>query len=230
MPNTIDRRTRNRLLNSESWIADNRWWHDDIYILGGGPSLNDVNFDLIKDKHVIGVNNAYGDRICDKKGNLIEYKCRDWVDVCFYGDGRWFDWHKEWIKNFKGQIFSCATRARHLSGVVYIQRGKSLGIETKTNAVSWNRSSGATAISLAYHFGAKRIILLGFDMKMVNGKGNWHNDHKTARKDPSVYRRFNEVFKHIKKDADKLGVEILNATTDSAIADFKVVKLEDIIC
>ena len=230
MPNTIKMRSRRSKQNTSSWIADNRWWHDDVFILGGGPSLNDVNFDLIKGKHVIGVNNAYGDRISDNNGKLIEYKCRDWVDICFFGDGRWFDWHEVWLRKFKGQIFSCATRARHLERIIYVQRGKSLGIEAKTNAIAWNRSSGAAAISLAYHFGAKRIILLGFDMRMIDGKGNWHTDHKTSRKDASVYRRFKEVFKHIKEDADKLGVEVLNATPDSAIIDFKFVKLEDVIC
>jgi hypothetical protein len=42
------------------------------FILGGGPSLNDVDFALIKEERVIGVNNAY--------------KLGAWVDVCYSGD------------------------------------------------------------------------------------------------------------------------------------------------
>jgi len=48
-------------------------WKDGIaFILGGGPSLNDVDFDLIKNRRIIGVNNAY--------------QLGDWVDVCWFGD------------------------------------------------------------------------------------------------------------------------------------------------
>jgi hypothetical protein len=36
-------------------------------------------------------------------------------------------------------------------------------------------------------------------------------------------------FPAVKKEADKLGLEILNATPDSAIKSFKIVKLEDVV-
>ena len=41
-----------------------------------------------------------------------------------------------------------------------------------------NGNSGAGAINLAYHFGARRILLVGMDMKPgPNGEKHWHPDH-----------------------------------------------------
>ncbi len=48
------------------------WKDGTAFILGGGPSLNEVNFDLIKNERVIGVNNTY--------------RLGAWVDVCYSGD------------------------------------------------------------------------------------------------------------------------------------------------
>jgi len=94
----------------------------------------------------------------------------------------------------------------------------------------WNISGGACAIGLAYHFGVKRIVLLGFDMRKVDGKANWHDDYvvpKPFRFNP--YSRFLSVFPGIAKDLKRLNVECVNATPGSALTVFPIVKLEDII-
>ena len=43
-----------------------------VFIVGGGPSINGTNLDLIKKYKVIGINNAY--------------KMGGWVDICWFGD------------------------------------------------------------------------------------------------------------------------------------------------
>jgi len=56
----------------EMWHPPKIWNNGTVFILGGGPSLLDNNFDLIENKHVIGINNAY--------------RLGDWVDICWFGD------------------------------------------------------------------------------------------------------------------------------------------------
>jgi len=200
---------------------DRVWPDSDVYILGGGPSLNNANLDLIHDKHVIGVNNAY--------------TLGDWVDVCWFGDARWYGWHCEALKSFKGMIYHCANRIKgqRIDRVKRVGRGKSQGLDRRPEYVAWNRSSGASAINLAYHLGAKRIILLGFDMRkrIVDGeeRQNWHKDHKVVGAKANPYPRFLQVFRLINIDAKKLGVEILNATPNSSIKDFPIVDLESVV-
>ena len=75
------------------WKIPKIWEGQTCYILGGGPSLTRMNLDLIKGKHIIGVNNAY--------------RLGDWVDICWYGDCRWFDWHQHHLRYFPGFVATC---------------------------------------------------------------------------------------------------------------------------
>ena len=81
-------------------------------------------------------------------------------------------------------------------------------------------------MNLAFHTGVIRIVLLGYDMCQVDGKSNWHGDHPNSN---NPYRIFLKAFDAIKKDADELGIVILNATPGSALTLFPIVDLEDII-
>lgn len=104
------------------------------------------------------------------------------------------------------------------------------GIESQDrDAISWNNNSGASAINVSYWLGAKRIVLLGFDMRMVDGKKNYHTDYKGERKNSSIFERHLRGFQQISEDAKQLGIEILNATPNSAVTQFLFVKLEDVI-
>lgn len=118
-------------------------------------------------------------------------------------------------------------------------RGKPEGIENGNGTISWNRCSGTSAINLAYHFGAKRIVLVGYDMKRIEAEDNWHDEHKkmhpnthkkrTDEKAERMYKRYMSCMPAVAKDAEKLGVEIINATPGSAIEQFPMVKLEEVI-
>ena len=106
----------------------------------------------------------------------------------------------------------------------------------KEGYVAWNRSSGDSAINFAYHLGVKRIVLLGFDMHSSNGNGNinhnWHKEHRgISVKNPNFdpYGRFLKPFKQIKKEADILGLEILNATIGSGLTAFPMINIKDVI-
>lgn len=226
------RRKKNIKYNREqvfkSWQPEAIYPDSTIYILGGGPSLNKVNFDLIKDKVVIGVNNSYGDPIKDQDGVLIKYVPRDWVNICWFGDTRWWNWHEEYLADFKGLIFSCSPKSSKIEIINNLKRGKPKGIETNGN-ISWNKSSGGSAINLAYYLGAKQIVLLGYDMKQEKGHNNWHTDHKNAQTKGQVYQRFITAFPIIKEEADGLGLKIYNGNPDSALTVFPFINLEEFV-
>ena len=56
----------------DAWHPPKMWNDKTVFVLGGGPSLNGTNLDLIRDERVIGANNAY--------------QLGSWVDVCWFGD------------------------------------------------------------------------------------------------------------------------------------------------
>lgn len=71
-------------------------------------------------------------------------------------------------------------------------------------------------MSLAAHWGAKRIILLGYDCKYADdGKRHWHGDHPkglgNAVSMPKWMGQFKEIADHLR------GVMIVNASRDTAL-------------
>lgn len=205
------------------------------FVLGGGPSLLSVNLDLIKDRRVIGVNNSYGTPVIDKDGmakvkpdGRVCYTPRNWIDACWFHDRRWFDWHRDSLVDFPGIIAHCCPQLQ-VAGLHYFERGKPAGIDEKIGRVASNGNSGMSAINFAYHLGVRRVVLLGFDMKMVDGNPNWHKDHKTRpytlKHQP--YFRFLRRAEYVRKDAIKLNLEIINCTPGSAMTQWPIMSLEE---
>lgn len=202
------------------WKVPKMWKGQTVFIVGGGPSLNRLDLSLIHDKRCIGVNNAY--------------MLGDWIDLCWFGDSRWLEWHSTYRKfvdgwrEFAGIRASCVARVRDHKDIKYVElsHDKPMGIETNPSKVSWNKTSGSSAINIAYHLGAKRIVLLGFDMQIVDTKQNWHNDHVTQGDRVNPYPRFMKAWKPLTDDLKKLGVELINCCMDSAIPEEFVKRVE----
>lgn len=77
-------------------------------------------------------------------------------------------------------------------------------------------NSGAGAMSLAEYFGARRIILLGYDCGYApDGKRHWHGDHPkglgNAVSMPKWHRQFEEMAGHL------ANCEIINASRRTAL-------------
>jgi len=212
-------------MRSLLWNPPKIWEGSTAFIIGGGPSVNQVDLSLIYDRHVIGVNNSY----------LLG----SWVDVCWWGDMTWLDWHKKRLRNeYKGLIVSCNENSKVIEAnhhwIKFLGRSRRvLGIETVPKFISWNKNSGCSAINLAVKFGAKTIVLLGFDMQQgAKGETHWHKGHheaSKAKKNDSPYVRFRKTTTFIARDAMKLKITILNASPITTINAFDRVNLEDVL-
>ncbi len=91
------------------------------------------------------------------------------------------------------------------------------------------RSSGHTAISLAIAMGAKRVAMVGYDMRVVGGREHFHADYKGGR-DLSIYaNEFVPGFNGWNESAWASGCEVLNCTPGSAVTEFATANLEDVL-
>lgn len=175
----------------------------------------------IHDKHVIGINNAY--------------QIGTWMDMVFFGDYSWYLIHRNKLAKWPKIKATCSprfdTRRDNSENIKYVQKdhGHRLGISSDRRKVSWNGNSGAAAISLAVHMGAKRIILLGFDMHMMHGATHWHGGHLEKKKRKPPFNRHLKGFPFIAQDAKQMGIEILNASPDSAIKVFRKINVKDLL-
>jgi hypothetical protein len=172
----------------------------------------------IHEKHVIGVNAAF---LLGK-----------WVDVIFFGDGKFYFQHQKELGMHDRIKVSCNPNLHkrpNVKGVKYVPRDGTHpeGITTRLNAISWNRNSGGSAINLAYHLGARRIVLVGFDMKENGNNMHWHTQYVPPGKlGAPIHKRKLPFGRHIPsfpciaRDAARLKVEIINASPDSALDCF----------
>lgn len=203
--------------DKRTWIAPPIWKGGECFIIGGGPSLRGFDIDRLKGRRVIAVNQAY--------------KLAPWIDVMFFGDCRWLASNAAALLHFAG--LKVTTCEQHIGkpGITVIKRlNRISGISIDPGILAWNLSSGACVINLAVHFGVKRIILLGYDMQVVDGNHNWHDDyakHNNPRRNP--YPRFMRNFPAIAEGLKRKNIECLNACPTSALDVFPKVKLEDVL-
>ncbi len=78
-------------------------------------------------------------------------------------------------------------------------------------------NAGAQAINLAYLAGARRLILVGFDMRAREGRNHWFGEHPPHVHRTSPYPQFVQAMHSMAADLDAAGVTVLNACPDSAL-------------
>ena len=224
----------------QSWPIPKIWEGGQCFILGGGgslprqfgvpeeiiaavqskklkPAAYSDYMTPIHDQHVIGVNAAM------LFGN--------WIDVLFFGDGKFLKLYKTPILKFQGLRITSDQNSGDISGKVkYVKkdRVKKHGICYTPNTLCWNGNSGAAAINLAVHFGVKRIILLGFDMDLDSSrKQHWHGLYRARKDTDTVFKRHLVGFSSIAFDT-RHTVEIINANPKSKITAFPRIDFKDI--
>jgi hypothetical protein len=229
-----------------SWQVPRIWEGGDVWIIGGGPSMtkqfsipDKVVQSVLSGASPASVYSPYMSYLHDKHciGINMSYKIGTWIDIIFFGDNNFFFQNKDELAKFSGIKISCHNEVEKYPWVKYLAKdSRGRGITDNPKMVCWNNNSGAAAISVAVNAGAKRVLLLGFDMKI--GESNmqhWHDlygkgectDLRRIQKLP--FDRHLRGFAEIKKDAKKRGVEILNISPSSAIEEFPKLSLKELI-
>ena len=184
------------------------------FIIGGGPSINDVNFDLIKHEFCIGINEAF--------------RLGTFINTWFFADSDIFREHRQDIEKWPNRIVSCAGAAKRHKKIEYLERCREhvLCFEPKKIGFpSRGANSGASAINLAVREGFEEIILLGYDMKLDGEKSNYHDYYKKQTQQ-QTYDKFKEVFEAIAKE---IKATVINANPDSALECFPKCELKDLL-
>lgn len=225
------------------WKVPRMWEGGTCIIIGGGPSILkqfDVPEEIIKDVYLDKLKpDAYSPYLeAIHKQHIIAvnvaYKIGPWIDMMLFGDSSTWKEDKAGILGFRGLKITCSDITdRGASNLKYLGRDPKhrVGISTNPALIGWNKNSGAAAINLAVHTGVKRIILLGFDMKLdPNQNQHWHKLYVSPlNQTNSIFNKHLIGFPQIKKDLDVLGIEVFNCNPDSAIECFQKVNFKDLV-
>lgn len=187
------------------------WPGETVCILANGPSLTAEDVARCRGLKTIAIKDAI--------------RLAPWADVLYACDKKWWRAHPE-TASFAGLKFGLEAWALRPDVTVLRNTGMD-GLELDPTGLRTGQNSGYQAINLAVHLGAKKIILLGYDMQGAkNGKHHWFGWHVYGQKLIPAYEIFLRLFPTIADPLQALGIEVVNATRESVLPCFPKVPLE----
>lgn len=203
------------------WPVEPLFSGETIFCLASGPSLSREICERVRGRRRIVVNTS----------------CRlaPDADVLFFTDSAWYEPRREIVKNWPGHVMSMSrTAKRELPDKV--KRIQGCGdpmfppvFRLGAPFIQQGRTSGHTAVSLAISLGAARVVLLGYDMRVVDGREHHHNEYEGPRDLGQYASDFVPAFNGWYQAALRVGAEIINCTSGSAVTEFPFTDLEQVL-
>lgn len=194
-----------------------RWEGETVVVAATGPSLTPDVAKRCKGFRVIAVNDAW--------------RLFPTADVLYAADAIWWKVHKG-VPDFGGERWTTISghRSEQEAAAAALKLHTVPGrhaeeFSTDGRSIHYGANSGFQAVNLAILFGAARIVLVGFDMRVVDGKRHFFGDHPKPLRQVANYDRFVRIFARAAQSLPA-GVAIINATPGSALTCFPQADLD----
>lgn len=190
------------------WFPD--WRGETVVIVASGPSAATVPLEVARGKaKFMAVNDSW--RLCP------------WADALYAHDEAWW---RVWsgVPSFEGlKISQDSYKPNPEWGLklININKYRDEILVERLGTISWGSNGGFHALNMAIQFGARRIILVGYDCRIDQGI-NWHGGHKHGLPNKGevcviLWRKVLDAQAPLLK---KLGVEVLNASPVSTLTAY----------
>lgn len=181
------------------------WPESVIVCLGSGPSLTQADVDFCR-------------------GRALVIAIKDTIDLCpwadvLYGCGADAGGQTWWRRRgpslpMTGLRYSLDEAASEWASVLKYRKDD--GLETDPGYLALGGNSGYQAVNLSVHLGARKVVLLGYDMqKDPAGRQHYFGDHPRGNQLP--FDLFLFRFPTIMEPLKALGVELINASRQTAL-------------
>ncbi len=202
-------------MTGSDWFPD--WAGQTCIIVASGPSAKQTPIAEAKGlARFIAVNNSW--------------ELAPWADALYACDYRWWDQNKSATK-FGGLKISQDVKCNRFPDIQIIRtiRGRNELVLEPKGSVGWGGNGGFHSLNLAVQFGAKRIILVGFDMHQRAGI-HWHGKHRGNLTNPNerALENWRLVLDKCAPRLKALGIEVFNASETSALKAYPKVKFSDL--
>jgi uncharacterized Rossmann fold enzyme len=124
------------------------------------------------------------------------------------------------LKSFKGRKITQDKEAAEKYGLEYIESRDADGLSRDPAYIHKGSNSGIQAINLASHLGARRIVLLGYDMQGTCGKTHWHGKHPCEVDDYAPWHKWLWRYQLVADDAERMGLQVINCSRETALTCF----------
>jgi hypothetical protein len=140
----------------------------------------------------------------------------------------WSAYFGELSRTFKGEMWTVSAAARDRYDLFWIYGQDRPGLSRDPTFIHTGKNSGYQAMSLAVNWGAKRLILLGFDFQRSGGRTHWHGDHPRGMGNGGQYPNWVRAMDALARDLERAGVEVVNCTRKTAIRCFPQKRIEEL--
>jgi hypothetical protein len=217
-------------------MVSRAWEGKTVVCIASGPSLTKEQVDAVAAAHA-----------ADAVKTIVvndNYLIAPWADALYFADARWWEWHNKGLeKSWPWVRFSAAEVRQALAGfkgqkisidhpntvsdkaVVRLENAGNVGLSEDPHGIKTGSNSGYQVLNIAALSGAKRILLLGYDMQHRNGRAHAHNGHPVKSAE-GIYLGYAKHFSTMETPLKNLGIEVLNCTPSSQIRAFPHVPLE----
>jgi hypothetical protein len=201
------------------------WSGETVAIIASGPSAKKAKLELLRGRaKVIAI-----------KQNI---DLCPWADAVYGCDAAWWRFRRG-LPEFNGLKITWAGNGLEYPDVrkitiAKIKRGADVysdQFQVNGDSIGGGGNSGFQALNLAtVQFKARRIVLIGFDMHDRGGKHWYGRNHWPMANNPaeSNFKRWIAAFNQAAPILAGLGIQVMNATPNSALRCFPFVDLEQI--
>ncbi len=207
-------------------LADGAWSGEPCFIIGGGPSLRDFDFERLRGRgRIIAINKAYIDV--------------PFADVVFFMDYQPFyqriykgDFGPEALqkwKEFQGYKVFLNIMGRRLEDVYSVRSLGRVGLSNSLKmGIYHGNNSGVGSIGLAVALRANPIYLLGIDGRFEGGLSHYHGGYGRPVRE-TVVRSFIRDFERISRFIRRTRYRVINLNPRSAIGCFKFSSVDEVL-
>ena len=164
------------------------------------------------------------------------WRLMPWADKLYGCDERWWVAYdgipefagEKWSTHHKG-VANDKSRIADRFGLKLVKgcRNQYGGFSFDPEVIFYGDNSGFQALNLAVLLGSPYIVLVGYNLSSKNGY-HFFGEHKAGLHNQQHFERWVPEFDHAAKKLPE-GIQIINATPDSALTSFPQMSLEDAI-
>lgn len=191
------------------------WPGATVVIMAGGQSLTaDQCADVLRWRAV----DPAGSRRAIVINNT--FLLAPWADVLYACDGAWWRVHAKSVDAvFNGERWTQDIEATRDFGIKRIESQRAPGLGRRPGVIHQGGNGGYQAINLAFQAGARKIVLLGYDMHGTH----WHGEHGNGLPNTQawLYAQWVKNFDVLAADLAVDGVQVVNATPGSRLQCFR---------
>lgn len=189
-----------------------RWAGEAVAVVASGPSVRQVDVNRLKGHaRVIAVNDSW--QLCP------------WADMLYAADRRWWE-HHDYTPDFRGEKWTQQQGPKdwptvaERRGLKVVTSAHKPGLSFDPTLVHTGMNSGFQALNLAVLQGASRILLLGFDLAVLDGNRHWFGNHPGRMNRDSPYSSFRKAFTEAAPQLEDFNIEVINCSMRSTLTCF----------